>query len=173
MKRILSVLLLSLAIASPVVLRADDHPHKQKKCPPDVASIVTDLSAAQKKKIEQISKEGKERIHQLEGLQRQVRDSIRMYMDKYEDNSKILYPLFDREGKIETDINKEKYRIKTAINKILTPDQHKQLVEHFRKTHKHEKCDKACDKKLEKGMRVIDQKMPAKKSAKQQPSVKQ
>lgn len=173
MKRILSVLLLSLAIASPVVLRADDHPHKQKKCPSDVASIVTDLSAAQKKKIEQISKEGKERIHQLEGLQRQVRDSIRMYMDKYEDNSKILYPLFDREGKIETDINKEKYRIKTAINKILTPDQHKQLVEHFRKTHKHEKCDKACDKKLEKGMRVIDQKMPAKKSAKQQPSVKQ
>ncbi|MBQ7711306.1 MAG: hypothetical protein IJT39_05705 [Bacteroidales bacterium] len=173
MKRILSVLLLSLAIASPVVLRADDHPHKQKKCPPDVASIVTDLSAAQKKKIEQISKEGKERINQLEGLQRQVRDSIRMYMDKYEDNSKILYPLFDREGKIETDINKEKYRIKTAINKILTPDQHKQLVEHFRKTHKHEKCDKACDKKLDKGMRVIDQKMPAKKSAKQQPSVKQ
>ncbi len=173
MKRILSVLLLSLAIASPVALRADDHPHKQKKCPPDVASIVTDLSAAQKKKIEQISKEGKDRIHQLEGLQRQVRDSIRMYMDKYEDNSKILYPLFDREGKIETDINKEKYRIKTAINKILTPDQHKQLVEHFRKTHKHEKCDKACDKKLEKGMRIIDQKMPAKKSAKQQPSVKQ
>lgn len=136
MKNIFSIILLSLAVASPVVLRADDHPHKQKKCPPDVASIVTDLTPTQKKKIEQISKEGKERIHQIEGQQRQVRDSIRMYMDTYEDNSKILNPLFDREAKLESDINKEKYRIKSSINKLLTPDQYKQLVEHFKKTRK-------------------------------------
>lgn len=166
MKHLFTVILLSLAIASPMALRADDHPHKQQKCPPDVASIVTDLTPAQKKKIEQISKDGKDRIHKLEEMHRQVRDSIRTYMDAYEDNSRKLNPLFELEAKIECDINKEKYSIKTAINRVLTPEQHKQLVDHFKKNRKHEGCDKPCDQKMEKGVRKLDKALPVSKEKK-------
>ena len=120
-------------LAAPLTLQAGDHPGK-KKTLHRIERIVTDLTTTQKKKIEQLSKESNERLQKLEMQQRRVRDSIRMYMDRYEDNSSTLFPLFDRESRLQAEINKEMYRTKTSINKVLTPQQHEKLIQHV---HKH------------------------------------
>lgn len=176
MKKMIALFVLCMALSMPATMRAEDHPScQQKKCPPDISTIVTDLTPAQKKKIDQITKETSERIHQLEGNLRQVRDSIRMYMDAYEDNTKILNPLFEREGRIETDLNKEKYRTKNAINRVLTPQQHKQLIENFKSNNPRQKGDRMmrrCPHQMEKGAPAAGKGMPAKKMEKSKADTK-
>jgi len=143
----------------PTTLRADDHPsRKHKQGPPDIAAIVTDLTPAQKKKIEQISKEANETIRQLEASLQGVRDSLRLYMDRYEDNSKEMFPLIDREAQLLAAINKAKYRTKAAVNKVLTPEQYKQVVAHAKK-HRH--LEKGCDGRHEKCLNKNQKTAPA------------
>ena len=127
---------------------AEDHPTKRhKQTPPDISAIVSDLTPAQKKKIDQITKESQESIRQLEESLHGVRDSIRLFMDRYEDNSKQMIPLIDREAQLQAAINKTKYRTKCAVNKVLTQEQYKQVVSHARKHRSHEK---GCDGRHEK-----------------------
>lgn len=168
--------LLVFGLMCPLTLHADDHPSRmQKKSMPDITTIVTDLTPAQKKKIEQTSKESHERIQLLKDQLSKVRDSIRMYMDDYKDNSKVLNPLFEREGNLEVAINKEKYSTKTSINKLLTPEQHKQLINYFEKKNNrkcdgnHEKCmgnHEKCSGKHEKQIKKQDKTLSEPKSVK-------
>ena len=54
-------------------------------------------------------------------------------MNSREDHSNVLFPLYDREGRLQSEISKEYYRTKVAIDKVLTPEQFQQM---------HQKMDK-------------------------------
>ena len=85
--------------------------------------MVSDLSVKQKRSLLQIQEKSHERIGQLNNQLKVVRDSIRTVMRQDGDNSKILYPLFDREGALQAQISKEMYTMRTQIDAILTPQQ--------------------------------------------------
>jgi Spy/CpxP family protein refolding chaperone len=54
-------------------------------------------------------------------------------MESPEDKSAVLFPLFEREGKLKSEISKEYYRTRVAIDKVLTPAQRDTLREKMAK----------------------------------------
>ena len=92
-----------------------------------IEEMVSDLSLSQKKKLLQVQEKSHERIGQLKAELDGVRDSIRTLMRRDGDNSRLLYPLFDREGALQAQISKEMYAMRTRIDAILTAEQLKEL----------------------------------------------
>lgn len=127
MKRTIVII---IAMAAAITLQAQHTPHREGKGKhhrPDIAELVSDLSTAQKRKLDAITSESKTRIADLRTRQRAVRDSISMFLDREGDHSKALFPLFDREAHLQTQISREMYATKLRIDEVLTPEQRKQL----------------------------------------------
>ena len=118
MKRYLLIAFI-LLLAMPMAAQTD---HMKRKRP-EVTEVVNDLSAPQKRKIEAVSRESRERTEALRRQQRAVRDSINRYMDLEGDQSQTLYPLFDREAALQAAVSREMYTTKLRIDAILTADQ--------------------------------------------------
>ncbi len=97
----------------------------------DIATIVGDLSSSQKKKLDAIVEGSKARVGALKAQQKAVRDSIAMYMQREGDQSKVLYPLFEREAQLQCSISREMYATKVRIDEVLTPEQRKKVREAF------------------------------------------
>lgn len=116
------ILALLVAIAAPVVAQHDGR-HPEKKHQADITELVDDLSAPQKHKIDNISKESKERVETLRQQRQAVRDSIRLFMELEGDQSKALYPLFDREAQLQAAVSREMYSAKLRIDEVLTKEQ--------------------------------------------------
>lgn len=100
-----------------------DGQRPEKKRHADVTELVSDLSAPQKRKIEAISKESKERVDALRASQRAVCDSISMYMELEGDQSRHLNPLFEREAQLQAAVSREMYSAKVRIDDVLTREQ--------------------------------------------------
>lgn len=130
MKRILfSAIFICLALTAVSQPRGR---HQQERNQRDVMKIeefVSDLSTTQKAKIDLITKHTSKNIESLRQQAKEVRDSIRTYMGSQEDRSDILFPLYEREGHLQTELSKEYYRSKAAIDKVLTPEQYQKLRE--------------------------------------------
>ena len=128
MKRYIVALLL-LAIALPVAAQHGKKPH-------EITELVSDLSSAQKRKIEEIGKQSRERVLTLRNQQKAVKDSIAMFIDRDGDNSTVLYRLFDREASLQVSISREMYDTKLLIDQILTPQQREELRRSLSKDRK-------------------------------------
>lgn len=116
-------LILTLFVAVVLPLAAQqDKPHHEKKHK-EITELVSDLSSSQKRKIESISKESKERVGALRSSQKAVRDSIAMFMDSDGDHSAVLFPLFEREAALQAAINREMYKGKLRVDEVLTKEQ--------------------------------------------------
>lgn len=94
---------------------------------PEITELVSDLSSSQKSKLETISNDSRKRVDHLRGQQKAVRDSINRYIEMESDQSKKLYPLFDREARLQVEISREMYATKVRIDQVLTPAQRKEL----------------------------------------------
>ena len=117
-----TLLLLLLALSLPMAAQHDGRqPDKKKHA--DITELVGDLSAPQKRRLENITKESKARVDDLRRQQGAVRDSIRMYMDREGDQSAHLHPLFDREAQLQVALNREMYATKLRIDEVLTREQ--------------------------------------------------
>lgn len=133
MKKII-ILALALVFAAPLMAQHGGPQHgKQRQV--SVSELVDDLSSPQKHKIETISQKSKERVDALRKQQHAVRDSIALFMDRDGDQSKTLYPLFDREAKLKAAIDREMYTTKRQIDEVLTPQQRAALREKLRREH--------------------------------------
>ena len=109
---------------------------------PEITELVSDLSSSQKSKLETISKDSRKRVESLRNQQKAVRDSIDKYMEMDGDQSKVLYPLFDRESRLHAQISREMYATKVRIDKVLTKEQRKDLknkCKHHQKQRKGKK----------------------------------
>lgn len=138
MKKIITMM---LAVGCMLTAAQAQRPHREGPRPeprPDITEMVSDLTASQKSKLETIAKESKERLEKLHKQKRAVRDSIEMYMEKEGDHSKELYPLFDREEKLNTLIQREMYATKMRFDQVLTADQRKELADR-NKRHQNKK----------------------------------
>lgn len=125
MKRITLLLLFLALFAMPLAAQHEEaHRHGKHR---DVTEIVQDLNAVQKRKVENISKESRERVAALRKQQRAVHDSIVLLMEREGDQSQELYPLFEREAKLQTAINREMYAAKLRIDEVLKPEQREAL----------------------------------------------
>lgn len=100
-----------------------------------IETLVPDLTAAQKTRINLITRQTSKNIERLRKELDNVRDSIRSYMGSPTDHSAILFPLYDREGRLQAAISKEFYRSKVAVDQVLTPEQYKALNEKMKKQH--------------------------------------
>lgn len=119
------ILLILCACALPAMAQHDGKPREKKHR--DITELVSDLSASQKRKIETISKESKERVGALRARKKEVCDSIAMFMERDGDQSRQLYPLFDREAALQVSINREMYQDKLKLDAVLTPEQRAEL----------------------------------------------
>ncbi len=124
MKKITLIFLLVLFALPLSAQHEDAHRHGRHR---DVTEIVKDLNAVQKRKVENISNESRERVAALRKQQRAVHDSIVMFMEREGDQSQVLYPLFEREAKLQTAINHEMYATKLRIDEVLKPEQREAL----------------------------------------------
>lgn len=138
MKRIIALIALSVAIST-ICYAQPNHTHQKA-----IEQFVSGLSVSQKKKIEQLHKQQHNEIAQLRMSQRRVRDSIDMYNDLYGDYSKILYPLYEREAKLQVEISKHFYEKKVALDKILTKEQHKEFIKNMEILRDRRSSNKKC-----------------------------
>jgi hypothetical protein len=99
-----------------------------------VSKVVKNLSVKQRRQIDAISNESSSNIKIMKSQLNALRDSIHFYMNKKEDNSTILMPLFDREAVLQLRINKEMYRMKVRLDEVLTEQQYVVLT-NYSKTH--------------------------------------
>lgn len=131
------ILLTTLALFLAFNAMAQQGPRQDKsprhKESPKIEELVPDLTAAQKNKIDAITRRSTKIIEDYRNQLHAVRDSIRSYMNSRDDHSNVLFPLYDREGRLQSEISKEYYRTKVAIDKVLTPEQFQQM---------HQKMDK-------------------------------
>lgn len=95
---------------------------------PDITQLVSNLSDSQKSKLDNITTESRQRIDKLRSQQKAVRDSIAVYMDREGDQSKYLYPLFDREAALQVEISREMYATKVRINEVLNKEQREEFL---------------------------------------------
>ena len=109
--------------------------HKAPKPRPEITEIVHDLSSGQKSKLDAISKESKERISKLRRDQRSVRDSIESLMEADGDQSRALYPLFDREARLQAEISREMYATKLRFDEVLNDEQRAELTAAHKRPH--------------------------------------
>ena len=133
MKRFIVVFLL-LAVTFPVAAQRNKKPHGKKHH--EITELVSDLSSAQKRKIEEVGKQSRERVFTLRDQQQDVKDSIAMYIDREGDNSVMLYRLFDREASLHVAISREMYNTKLQIDQILTPQQREEMRRSLAKDRK-------------------------------------
>lgn len=99
-----------------------------RPCPTGrVADQVSNLTVIQKKRLENISKDSKERVDKLRAQQKLLRDSIHHYLALPDDQSAILYPLFEREAWFQSELSKEYYRTRVKIDEVLTDEQRAEL----------------------------------------------
>ena len=105
-----------------------------------IENFISDLTPDQRIRIDLITRRSSKTIQIYKTQLGNVRDSIRSYMASPEDQSAILFPLYEREGMLLTEISKEYYRSKVAIDELLTPKQFQELHEKManrRKQSKH------------------------------------
>lgn len=126
MKKNIIIAFILISFAMPVIAQRDGGKRPEKKRP-DVTELVNDLSAIQKRKIETITNDSRQRMESLRAQQRAVRDSIGIYMDREGDQSKQLYPLFERDASLRVAISREMYSTKVAIDQVLNADQRREL----------------------------------------------
>lgn len=120
-------LTLILLLALPIAAQDPQHPDRSKKKRPEITELVNDLSVQQKRKIETITRDSKERTEALRRQQRAVRDSIRSYMDLEGDQTQALYPLFEREAELQAAVSREMYATKLRIDEVLNSEQRANL----------------------------------------------
>ena len=130
MKRII---ILAILFALTLPLSAQHEGRRPPKKQHEVTEIVQDLNAVQKRKVETISKDSRERVDALRKQQRAVRDSIGMFMEREGDQSRELFPLFEREAKLQVAISREMYTTKLRIDEVLKPEQREALRNACRK----------------------------------------
>lgn len=99
----------------------------------EISDFISDLSKTQKSKIDLVTKRTAKIVENYRQQLEAVRDSIRSYMDTPDDHSSILFPLYEREGRLQAEISKEYYRSKVAIDKLLTPEQYRVLKDKMAK----------------------------------------
>ncbi len=131
--------ILVAALAAAVTLQAQHPSHhegKDKGHRPDITELVSDLSDKQKRSIDAITSESKERVSKLRSQQKAVSDSISMFMDRDGDQSKHLNPLFDRQARLHSLISREMYATKVRIDEILNPAQRQQLKQNSKRRGK-------------------------------------
>ena len=116
-----------VVLAACAACYAQPKPHKEHKPHPDITKVVSDLSSSQKRKIEAITEQSRARMDNLRASQTAVRDSICMLMDREGDQSKALFPLFDREGRLQSELSREMYTTRLRIDEVLTPAQRAEL----------------------------------------------
>ena len=124
MKRLILLLFATLLFSS---LQAQNWSREGKGKKEKIEEIITDLSPQQKSRIDAITQRSAKNIEhyrtQLDA------DSIRRYMDLREDHSSVVFRLYDREGRLRSEMSKEYYRTKVAIDAVLTPEQFRRFQE--------------------------------------------
>ena len=126
---ILAVSLTCIAFSQPGHRPADNRRDRANR---PIEEFLTDLTATQKTRIDVITKRSGKTIEFYRKQLKDVRDSIRVLMDDTRDRTAELFPLFEREGLLKSEISKEYYRTKVAIDEILTPEQYARLREQMK-----------------------------------------
>lgn len=136
MKHILITIAL---VALPMLLSAqteNNHHKRDGKEHVKIEELVTDLTQTQRTRIDIITRRSRKTVELYRSQLHAVRDSIRSYMNKQEDHSAVLFPLYEREGMLQTEISKEYYRTKVAIDDVLSPEQYRQLQEKMQQSRR-------------------------------------
>lgn len=113
--------------------------HKHE--PPKIEEMVSNLSAIQKKRLENITQESKKQVEKMQAELKSINSQIRKLLDAEGDQTNTLFPLFEREAQLKLEINKEMYRTRQQISNVLTKEQLKELRERMkadRKKHERE-----------------------------------
>ncbi len=150
-------LIISTFIGLAMMACAQTRPRQHKDVFPaaqdKIENIISNLSLMQKTSIDIITKRSAKVIENYKTQLKTVRDSIRSLMDSPEDHCKTLFPLFEKEGELQAELSKEYYRTKVAIDKILSPEQYKELQAKMKEKHQKrlQQRDKARESKHLKG----------------------
>lgn len=131
-KVLLSIILLSATVTLMAQPAKKGEPEGE---PSKIESMISDLSTTQKNRIDVITRRSQKNIESYKHQLTAVRDSIKVLMDKKEDLSAIVLPLYEREARLQCAINKEYYLSKVAIDQVLTKKQYDELQSKM-KTHR-------------------------------------
>lgn len=133
MKKTISILMLLFFAASITMAQQPSGKNSGQNCKnmPKIEEMVSDLSALQKRRLTKITEDSKAQIDKLQTELKKVRAQVHQLMEKDGDNSADIFPLLEREGQIRTEISKEMYRCRLAIDEVLTKEQLSQMRQQF------------------------------------------
>lgn len=139
MKRILTTAIGMLMALTAFGQRNQGSPHELRPHDePSIEDVVKNLSESQISQLETITSAHKKRVSQCRRELEALRDSIRMEMEKDGDQSAVLFPMYEREGKLMSDLSKMYYMGGVEVEKVLTPKQKKQLKRSMKEDRKQE-----------------------------------
>lgn len=95
----------------------------------NVEKLVSNLTSSQKKRIESITDKAKKDVNKLRSELESLRGQIGELHAKEGDQSSALFPLYDREGQLMSQISKEMYKCRVQIDEVLNPEQIKEMRE--------------------------------------------
>lgn len=120
----LALMMAATAVAQPGTHHPmDKEPGKEAK----ITDLVSNLTPDQKKSIDLITQRSSTTIKYLRQQLHAVRDSVRIYLEMPGNQSKKIFPLFEQEGMLQTELSKAYYRTRQEIDEVLTPEQHNEL----------------------------------------------
>lgn len=97
--------------------------------PLSMEEFIDDLTVQQKTMLDVITRKSAKKLNAYRTELAALRDTIQVLMTGRTDNSARLFPLYEREGRLQAEISKEFYRCKIAMDAVLTPDQYRRLQE--------------------------------------------
>lgn len=133
------ILLLLLSLCGMTLAQQPRAQRAQQHEPPKIEEMVSDLSALQKKRLENVRQSSQKKIAKLNDELNTVRKTIRNLLKTDGDQSDKLFPLFEREGELKAEISKEMYRCRQQIDNILTREQLQEFRAHCAKERQQHK----------------------------------
>ena len=144
----------AVTLAAQTPQREGNHRGKKEK----IEDIINDLTPQQKSRIDAITQRSSKIIERYRSQLDAVRDSIRLYMGNREDCSDRVFPLYEREGRLQAELSKEYYRTKVAIDAVLTPEQFRRFQQHMQNRHHQRKISVSATHKTVKSQSSADPK---------------
>jgi len=135
------LLLVALILVGPV---SAQHRHGDKRGDhPCISEMISNLSAKQKRQIENVNKTVTLQAEPIKKELDKVRDSIHYYMDQYGDYSTQIYNLMKREANLQYRLNKIYYHAKVKMDKIITKEQFEEFQKNRMKHREQHRKDKS------------------------------
>lgn len=124
MKRLL-LFFCAIGVLMPTLLA--QNPKPQSKDNTWMIEYIPNMTRQQRKQIMNLLLETRESIEQKRSRLNILNDSIRAYLQMYEDQTDVIVQLFERKARLQLEFDKEMYANRVRLNALMSQEQYEEF----------------------------------------------